>query len=555
MQEGDLNAFYSACELFVFPSLHEGFGLPVAEAMACGAPAIASNTTSLPEVMGRPDVTFDPSDPDESPHACRKCWKIRKLRDELAAYGPVQAGRFTWKSSAARAWDALEQIQVDRLTRGASRATSVLLPRPHLAFISPFPSRRSGLSDDSRQLVAQLARHYDITLVAEANIKDARLQAFPILDAATFLEQADRFDRVLYQIGNSPLHRFQIEELLPKCPGVVVLHDAFLSDYMNWRAHDQARPNEFRTALLRSHGYPALGTMRPMDATRQWRNTLQPVGADSVHRGHPALPAQCGDPAAAFRRRCHQRHSGDTTFARTLAASVPRGGEKSLGLNEQDFLVCSFGLVSDPASLRLLAEAWGRTGLVGQMVFVNDAAPTGEKLTGDAAACVQFTGQLHRDQQDKWLAACDLAVQWSIDPRHDPAVAVEEALMAGLPLIVSDSVEGFPGDVAFRVPSSATADDLARAIVLLHGDLTQRNKLSAAASDYALREMAPESIARRYHQAIESAYATPAPAVIAQRLLPEVQADAAPADGLLVKSHAIARSFAHPGEPAAVPAF
>ena len=85
VREGDLNALYSSCALFVFPSLHEGFGLPVAEAMACGAPAIASNTTSLPEVVGRADATFDPNDPAAIAACMRKVLENPALRADLAA--------------------------------------------------------------------------------------------------------------------------------------------------------------------------------------------------------------------------------------------------------------------------------------------------------------------------------------------------------------------------------------------------------------------------------------------------------------------------------------
>jgi glycosyltransferase involved in cell wall biosynthesis len=72
VDENDLQALYSACDLFVFPSRHEGFGLPAGEAMACGAPTIVSNTTSLPEVIGREDATFDPEDPDSIAACMRK---------------------------------------------------------------------------------------------------------------------------------------------------------------------------------------------------------------------------------------------------------------------------------------------------------------------------------------------------------------------------------------------------------------------------------------------------------------------------------------------------
>ena len=58
IDDEDLPAIYNMCDLFVFPSMHEGFGLPPLEAMACGAPVLASRNSSLPEVMGRDDLMF-----------------------------------------------------------------------------------------------------------------------------------------------------------------------------------------------------------------------------------------------------------------------------------------------------------------------------------------------------------------------------------------------------------------------------------------------------------------------------------------------------------------
>ena len=547
VREGDLNALYSACALFVFPSLHEGFGLPLAEAMACGAPAIASNTTSLPEVIGRTDATFDPTDPEAIAACMRTVLENPAFRDELVAHGPVQAGRFTWQSTAARAWDALERIHASRVRQNEPRPAAVLARRRRLAFISPLPPQASGIADYSAELLPSLARHYDITLVSETTVEDVRLEAaFPHLDPAGFLRQADRFDRALYQIGNSSYHRFQIEDLLPQCPGVVVLHDAFLSDYKNWLVHEQGRPDDFRAVLLQAHGYPALrhdaehgreatlvrypcclgvlqGSIGVIQHSRHGVAVLEQHFGRAATRGIAVIPLLRGD-----------RVRPDRATARA-----------TLGLADDEFVVCSLGGVTPAKSPVLLTEAWRRAGLAGRMVFAGDVAPELEQVLADAAAGIHFTGRLTRDRYDAWIAAADLAVQWRTGSRGESSAAVADALMAGLPLIANrhGSAAELPEDIVLGLPDQADVQALAAALVALHDDAARRATLSAASRAYALRELAPEAAALRYRDAIEHAYATHGPAVMAQQLEPEAAAAAALPGGLLAASRAIGRSF------------
>ena len=96
----DLPALYSATDLFVFPSLYEGFGLPVLEAMACGAPVVTSNTSSLPEVAGGAALLVDPNSVDALARAMREVLDNKTLRDDLRARGPKQAARFSWETAA-----------------------------------------------------------------------------------------------------------------------------------------------------------------------------------------------------------------------------------------------------------------------------------------------------------------------------------------------------------------------------------------------------------------------------------------------------------------------
>jgi glycosyltransferase involved in cell wall biosynthesis len=96
----DLTAFYTAADLFVFPSLYEGFGLPVLEAMACGAPVISSNTSSLPEVAGDAALLVDPNSVEALTGAMRNVLDNKRLRDELRDKGPMQAAKFNWEGAA-----------------------------------------------------------------------------------------------------------------------------------------------------------------------------------------------------------------------------------------------------------------------------------------------------------------------------------------------------------------------------------------------------------------------------------------------------------------------
>lgn len=96
----DLSALLSACDAFVFPSLYEGFGLPPLEAMACGAPVICSNTSSLPEVVGDAALLVNPRDVGEIANAIERVITDSALRDELRAKGITQAAKFSWERAA-----------------------------------------------------------------------------------------------------------------------------------------------------------------------------------------------------------------------------------------------------------------------------------------------------------------------------------------------------------------------------------------------------------------------------------------------------------------------
>jgi glycosyltransferase involved in cell wall biosynthesis len=100
VEDEDLPALYRGAQLFVFPSLYEGFGLPILEAMASGIPVITSTTASMPEVAGDAAVLVDPRDPEAIAEAMARVLAEERLRQALIQKGLARARRFTWDTVA-----------------------------------------------------------------------------------------------------------------------------------------------------------------------------------------------------------------------------------------------------------------------------------------------------------------------------------------------------------------------------------------------------------------------------------------------------------------------
>jgi glycosyltransferase involved in cell wall biosynthesis len=98
----DLPALYHAASLLVYPSLFEGFGIPLVEAMSCACPIVCSNVTSLPEVAGDAALLVNPYDAEELADAIQHMLRDRDLRSDLVAKGLVRAGHFSWERAACQ---------------------------------------------------------------------------------------------------------------------------------------------------------------------------------------------------------------------------------------------------------------------------------------------------------------------------------------------------------------------------------------------------------------------------------------------------------------------
>ena len=108
--QDELLWLYNACRLYVNPSRYEGFGLPVLEAMACGAATLVANTSSLPEVAGKAALCLPVDEPEAWAEAIERLWQDDQARKVLAEAGPLRAAQFSWEQAARETFALYERV-------------------------------------------------------------------------------------------------------------------------------------------------------------------------------------------------------------------------------------------------------------------------------------------------------------------------------------------------------------------------------------------------------------------------------------------------------------
>jgi glycosyltransferase involved in cell wall biosynthesis len=108
--DGDLPLLYKMAEVFAYPSLHEGFGLPVAEAMSCGTPVLVSRDGALAEVVGDAAVVVDALSVKSIAEGLSRLLSDGELRQKLSDEGKARAARFTWEAAAEQVLSVYREV-------------------------------------------------------------------------------------------------------------------------------------------------------------------------------------------------------------------------------------------------------------------------------------------------------------------------------------------------------------------------------------------------------------------------------------------------------------
>jgi glycosyltransferase involved in cell wall biosynthesis len=486
--DAELIRLYQACELFAFPSLYEGFGLPVAEAIACGAPVISSNTSSLLELVHDPEALFDPSEVEAIGSALEHALADDEFRARLR--GVELDRRHRWSVVADRTATVYEELSRER-------------PRPRrrrkrVAFISPLPPARSGIADESSRLLVELARRWDVDAFADQ--EEAVTPDGVAFEHIRRFELAARarggYDQVLVCLGNSEHHAEALALVRRDRGSIVLAHDVRLTGLYAWTALNRRDldPRGLQGALWEMYGGripPHLGAAGWLDVAEydrygilMAREVIAAAGRYLVHSEYAAdlarLDAATGD----------EHKIGLLPFGMTSPeefADYPRDNGKPL--------VATFGIVGPAKQPELVLESFARLAareLDAELVFAGPVEPRQEARLREVARTlgiierVQLTGELAEAEFYRWISKASVALQLRAASNGETSGTITRCLAAGVPTIVTaiGPARELPDEAVVKVDPDISPELLAQEVMALLHDPARQATLRQRGLDH-----------------------------------------------------------------------
>jgi glycosyltransferase involved in cell wall biosynthesis len=507
-----LRLLYQSTDLFVYPSLYEGYGLPVAEALACGARTIGSGTSSVAELLV-PDARFDPGDDGAIAGAIEQA-----LTDD--------ARRSLLDDQARRAlpgWDVVADRVAGAYERVLARPRPPARRRPLVAVVTPLPPAASGVADFSFRMITALRQYCDVHAFADG-CRHVEPELGPALAPdgvevlpVRFLVDQERarggYDCVVYCLGNSEFHAGALAQLRRRS-GVVLAHEVRLTDLYALSGDEPgAVPGGFAACLH------AMYEGLPENTGASGRLT-----ADESERFGVLMAAEVV--ALADRFVVMSRFAADRVgldidaeYAGRVVV-LPFGGrdvvEDPTPAAERAPIVASFGIVNDIKQNSLAIEAL--PAVLAQcpdasLVLVGPCADAERaQLTELAAALgvserVLVAGAVSDAEYARWLDGAAVAVQLRRSANGECSGTVADCLASGAVPIVSGIGAGrdLPDDGVVTVGASATPETLATAIVDLLREPERRQKMADAGRAYAAGHSHAVVARRLFEDVIEPA--------------------------------------------------
>lgn len=524
----ELRALYSTCSLFVFPSFYEGFGLPLLEAISCGAPAISSNSSSLPEILGCNEQLFDAHSVEDMARLMSKVLADEHLRQTLSEKALKQANTFTWDSVAQKMSDVFKEQQ-------PLKKSTILFNRiknnnhPQIAVFSPLSPLKSGISNYTEDLIPCLSQYFNLNLVHDDNY-------LPNVSLDNKLIPSDRFENhlkvneyegIIYQIGNSSYHCYMYSHLM-RYSGITVLHDYYLGGLINYL--DNYCPElEITLEKELEHSY---GKKKAKDILVKLQKGLlnihEKLPEAGIYLNRRIFTRSLGvilHNKSAYQRATNDFSNDNSNIVHIPLVVPPIAQQKNKiedirfesDIPTDSFVISTLGFISStkrPLSILQAFKKYLSHNPSAYLIFVGGTDYLGsidieaeiKKLGLENR--VKVTNYVSMSDFYRYIEISDICLNLRFPSNGESSASLLRILSFGKPTIVTDidSFSDFSDDIVFKIPQPNKSDEVEeiyKALINLTENLEYRSFLSQNARKYVEEEHSPERCARLYVEFFE----------------------------------------------------
>ena len=518
VSDEDLVKFYNLCTLFIFPSKYEGLGLPILEAMNCGAPVIGANNSSIAEIILRQDALFPTDDYKAMAQLISKVVRDPEFRDELIHWSEKRRKDFSWERSSDIALEAMSKAVIDKQTKANLNAKK----KYQVAMMTPLLPQKTGIASYVSELIPELGRCVDLTIFTDADLEECQKfgNDIPIYSEKKFPSMVRNFDVVIYQMGNSSFHTYIYDYAL-LYPGIVVLHDFYLSGLINFMDNTLSKhENYFKDTLFYSHGLKGLEYFENEGvAATNWKYPMNKYLIDSslgivFH--------------SLYLKLLNKKYYGENILIpkiqiphirikkEMISLEERMSIRKKLKIAEKAIVIASFGFVAETKLNDLLLKAYSILKnkinkknkelvliLVGELNGIEEYKLLVSKLLEETGAII--TGYVDEEAYSEYMWCTNIAVQLRKDSRGETSGTVLDCLAHGIPTIVN-AYAGFneyPDSVVRKVSSKPSADELADSLMELINDEALSESYSSNGMAYISNYHNPNKVVSCYCQFIQ----------------------------------------------------
>lgn len=513
VSDQELADYYYKSDVFFFPSLYEGFGLPVLEAMMGGAYVVSADNSSLPEVCGRYALQCNANDTKDMADKLYQAFEILKTETLQQIHErQLYAKQFQWEKTALQTLKIMERISEEDDAQKQFK----------IAIVTPWPCQESGIANYVYKLLPFLSVHMAIDLFVDFKaIGNGEFEEFhygELFDISELDLRHKNYNQLIYEIGNSSEYHTRIYEYFLKYPGIAEIHDFILQPFFYCSFYEKKKYKKFLQALVSGYGEEGKKYYdRLRNGFGRIENDRFPM-SHSVYQESKAVIFHNHWSKEQINTKKHNIYVIPHASFEKNEISVDSWEKlRAEFMNKYDikneYIIGCFGFINKNkrpdivfhAATQLINEGYP----VKLIFFGRNNVTEIEQLIrkNQLEKQVIITGYLNREEYEVALELVDIVVNLRYPSMGEASGPLCEAFKCGKPVIVSqvNQYTEYPDEVCWKVPVGKYEIPLLKkmlAYLLDHDDV--RNALGSNAKSYADTILAGDKIAKMYCKLIQS---------------------------------------------------